>query len=179
MIDAFNWGVENSAKMLGGSEPLAKGLVIAVIVIPVALIAEYSRRIWIPRFVRWYYDKTITEKAMDWWERNGLAFIGFRQSTAIISITTGAVFYFMIRVAAAAPDYWYLTVPALAGVFIGVAFLGYFVSGNVPPNDTSRNKYFKRFHSPTVTGLGLGVATIIMDLVINIGSLVIAALQST
>ena len=178
MVDSFNWAVAKLTGVLWGSVSLAKLTAIILIVVPIAIIADYSRRVWIPAFVRWYYDKTVADKAMEWWARNGLAFIGFRQSTAVISIATGVAFYFLIRVAAAVPDYWWLTIPALGVVFIGVAFLGYFVSGNVPPGDAARRRYFKRFHSPTVTGLGLGVATIMIDFVINILSLILNSLQS-
>src|SRR5262249_12809409 len=133
-----------------GSDTLAFVLIF-LLMIPVTAMFGYAGKVLIPKFVKWYYGKTIAEKALDWWQRNGLAFLGFRKATAIISVATGLAFYFLIRIAAALPTYYWLTTPALLVLFVGVAFLGFFVSGNVPVDDDARKRYFKRFHQPTVT----------------------------
>jgi hypothetical protein len=99
--------------------------------------------------------------------------MGFKHSTAIISVLSGAVFYSLIRVAAAFPNYYSYSVPALAIVFIAIAILGYFVSGRVPNNDRARNRYFKRFYSPTITALGLAIVNVLLDFLINLGTLAV------
>ncbi len=180
---ALLWMIEQSANGKSfiaqqvGSDLLAL-IIIAVLMVPVTALFGYAGKVLIPKFVKWYYGKTIAEKALEWWRRNGLGFLGFKHSTAIISIATGLAFYFLIRIAANLPTYYWITIPALLVVFVGVAFLGYFVSGNVPDDDGTRNKYFKRFHQPTVTGLGLGVATIILDFIIHAATLALTWIQS-
>lgn len=153
-------------------------LVIATIVIPLVLLFGWSQYILIPRFVKWYYDQTIVEKARDWFTKQGLAFLGFKHSTAIISIAAGAVFYVLIRAAVAFPSHIMYTGPALLVIFISIAILGYFVSGNVPPTDQARHRYFKRFYSPTVTGLGLAIGTILLDVLISITTIVVNIMLS-
>jgi ABC-type multidrug transport system permease subunit len=148
-------------------------LVMAIVVIPVVFLFGWAQYILIPKFARWYYDQTIVEKARDWFTKQGLAFLGFRHSTAIISIATGATFYILMRAAVAFPSQIIYTVPALLVVFMSISVLGYFVSGNVPPNDEARHKYFKRFYSPTVTGLGLAIGTILLDALISMTTIVV------
>lgn len=172
----LNWTIEQLVQVSGGRW-LAYAI-IALAIVPLAWIFLYVSRVIIPGFVKWYYGETITEKALDWWRRKGLAFLGFKRSTAVVSVAAGVVFYLLIRIAAAFPSYYWIGIPMLVATFVGIAFVGYAVSGNVPENDVDRNNYFKRFHSPTVTGLGLGVATIVLDFVIHSTTVLIHYLQS-
>jgi len=64
-----------------------------------------------------------------------------------------------------------------AKAFIGIAFLGYAVGGIVPGNDQARWRYFKRFQSPSVTGLGLGLCTILLDFAIKTATLGLELLE--
>lgn len=146
---------------------------IAALIIPLALLFVRAQYILVPKVVRWYYDQTIIDKAKKWFTDRGLAPLGFRHSTAIISVLAGAVFYALIRAAAAFPNYYYYSVPALVLAFIAIAILGYFVSGRVPNNDRARNRYFKRFYSPTVTALGIALANVLLDFLITLGTLAV------
>jgi hypothetical protein len=54
------------------------------------------------------------------------------------------------------------------------------VSGNVPYrerdsayNDRAPSRYFKIFYSPTVTAIGLGLGTVLLDFLINATALIV------
>ncbi len=143
-------------------------LAMLAILLPVGFLFAWSQYILMPRFVKWYYDKTIVEKAKDWYTQQGLAFLGFRHSTAIISVVVGVLFYMAIRVAFAVPDDYlgYASLSLVVLLFL-IPLIGLLVGGNVPENEKDIMKYCKRFLSPTVTGLGLAIGTIFLDLLIN------------
>jgi hypothetical protein len=89
------------------------------------------------------------------------------------------VFYFLVRIAAAIPfKYLLCTLFGLVIAFAGVSILGFFVSGRVPASDRARQRYWKRFQSPTIAGLVLGVGTIVADFVINSVSILVSWLWS-
>lgn len=94
----------------------------------------------------------------------------------MVAILAGFGYYVLIRAVAAFPSYLIYTVPMAIGVFVAIAILGYFVSGNVPDNDRDRQQYFKRFQSPTVTGLGLAMAGLIIDFLIHVAAAAVNAL---
>jgi hypothetical protein len=149
-----------------GSETLAV-VAISIALIPLTVAFVWMQYVLVPSFVRWWYEESIAQKASNWWTRHGLGFLGFRRSTAVIAVTCGFVFFVLIRVAAAFPAHLTYTMPILVAVFISITVIGFFVSGNVPQGDAARRRYFKRFHSPAVTGAGLAVASIVTDLAIG------------
>jgi hypothetical protein len=175
MIGWFNDGTSKLTELFG-SKVIAIAF-IGLAMIPVLLLFGYGTKVAVPKFVKWYYDTTIIERAIEYYHKNCIG-LGFKHSTAIISVATGVIFYTLIRVAAAFPTYYEFSIPGLICAFIGVAFLGYAVSGNVPGNAAARNRYFKRFHAPTLTGLGLGIATVLLDFIIHAASLAVAYLQT-
>jgi hypothetical protein len=168
---------EGWLEQITGHEYLAY-LALGAIIAPVTYIFVWSQYILVPKFVKWYYDETIIGKGKKWFKEQGLGPMGFKHSTAIISVLAGAVFYALFRAAAAFPAYILYTGPSLVMLFIGIAVLGFFVSGKVPNNDRARNRYFKRFYSPTVTGLGLAIGTLLLDFIISVLSLVMTQLQT-
>src|SRR4026208_372564 len=108
------------------------------------------------------------KRAMDWFDKQGLAFLGFKHSTALISIMAGVLFYASIKIAFAVPDkYLLFSIPSLVLVFGLIALTGLLVSGNVPARGSAIKKYCKRFVSPSVTGLGLALGTSMIDFLIN------------
>jgi hypothetical protein len=153
-----------------------KFLAIALVFIlmtPVALAFTYATKIFVPKLAKWYLDQTITQKAREYYSRHCRG-LGFKHSTATISIALGAAYYILIRVAVAFPSHYIWGILGLIVAFFAVHAVGCFVSGRVPVR--SRNKYFKRFQSPTVTGLGLAVGTIALDFMINGATVVLSLL---
>jgi hypothetical protein len=155
-----------------GSRLLALSLV-AVFMLPLAFLFVYAARVFVPAIVKWYYEETIEQKAADYWSRKCRG-TGMTTRGALISIATGAAFYFLIRVAAAFPSYWLESAMALGTIFVCIAVLGFFVGGNVPATDRGRQRYFRRFQAPTITGLGLGVVTLFLDFLIHVGTVAVA-----
>jgi hypothetical protein len=171
VADGFKWLVSEANGYLG-NEQLAVLLVI-VAMTPVALLFSYVAKIAVPAIAEWYYEETITRRALHLYQQN--IGVGFRRSTAAIAITAGVVFYFLVRIAAAIPfKYLLCTLFGLVIAFAGVSILGFFVSGRVPASDRARQRYWKRFQSPTIAGLVLGVGTIVADFVINSVSILVS-----
>jgi hypothetical protein len=155
--------------------PWLGSLLIAAAVLPIAVLFVRSQVILVPWFVNWWYNESIEEKALAWWRKYRLNWLGFRHSTAIIAISAGFAFYVATRVVIAFPGHWRYTLPTATALFIGIAVLGFFVSGNVPEGDAARREYFKRFQSPSVTGFGLAMAGFAIDLAINTAAAVVSS----
>ena|SRR5215813_1457101 len=165
VADGFRWLVTKLNGYLGG-EQLAI-LVIIVAMVPLVVLFLYVAKNVVPVIAGWYYDETIRQKARHYW-RTKCVGLGFKQSTAVTSIAAGVVFYFLVRISAAVPlEYIVYTLSGLMIAFSGISVLGYFVSGRVPPGDRARQRYWKRFQIPTITGLALGIGTIAADFIIN------------
>jgi hypothetical protein len=145
--------------------------------IPLTALFIFAGKILVPKFVKWYYSKTITEKAREYFERNCVA-TGMNFRGAKISILIGAIFYFLIRVAAAFPEYLLVSVVALIVVFFAIDYVGMAVAGRVRENRDARWRYCKRFYAPTVTGLGLALGTLAMDFMIHGATIGLSYLQA-
>ena len=160
IASSFRWLVAEANGYLG-NEQLAL-LVVIVAMMPLAGLFWYVAKIVVPAIVEWYYEETVTRRVLHYYRRN--IGVGFRRSTAAMSIAAGCCFSFLVRIAAAIPlKYILYTLAGLVIAFVGVS--GYFVSGRVPPGDKARQRYWKRFQAPTVTGIALGVGTIVVDFV--------------
>src|SRR5262245_50423656 len=88
-VDAGCGYLDRWLPALFSGEHLWAQLAIAAIMAPVAGAFVWVQYIWVPKFVKWYYDQSIAEKALDWFTKQGLAFLGFRHSTALISVIAG------------------------------------------------------------------------------------------
>src|SRR5262245_46824448 len=88
VADGYAYLVRWLTELFWGEHRLAQ-LAIAAIMAPVAGAFVWVQYIWVPKFVKWYYDQSIAEKALDWFTKQGLAFLGFRHSTALISVIAG------------------------------------------------------------------------------------------
>jgi hypothetical protein len=152
-------------------------LLIGGLTLPLTCLFFWSQYILLPRFILWWYEESITQKAVDWWRKHSLNFLGFKQSTAVISVLVGFLFYVWVRAIAAFPAYLLYTVPSTAVLFMLVAVLGYFVSGNVPGTAEARRKYCKRFQSPTVTGLGLALVSLMIDFMIGAAAFIVDTIR--
>lgn len=175
IVDWSSRALEQLTQHLG-NRPLAL-LLTAGAMLPLVIAFGYATKILVPMFSRWYYSKTITERAEEYFRTRCVA-IGMNRRGAKISIAIGVAYYFLIRIAAAFPGHYFIGSITLIAAFIAVAFVGYKVGGNVPDNPKSRNRYFKRFHAPTVTGLGLALGTLAMDFLIYSATLALSHLQS-
>jgi hypothetical protein len=156
--------------------PLLAVFILAVLSIPLTLLFHYSLNNLLPGLFQWYYGETIVQKALDWYRRTSIG-TGMTHFSAKVAVCCGAAFYFLMRLVAAFPAYYKFSIGLLTATFIAVAFIGYAVGGNVPANDQARWRYFKRFQSPTVTGLGLGICTILLDFAIKTATLGLELLE--
>jgi hypothetical protein len=161
----FTWAVDLLAPLLG--EPFAV-VAILVLMAPLAMAFVQICRVLIPRFMKLYYEETVEEKARHYWRRKCVG-TGMTQSGAHLSIIMGVAFYFLLRIVVALPMYYKFTVPALVVAFLGVTALGFFCRGKIPRKASAWWRYCRKFQAPTITGMGLGAATIILDFVIRVG----------
>jgi hypothetical protein len=163
------------APLLG--EPLA---IVAMLVLmaPLAVAFVLICRVLIPRFMKLYYEETIEEKARHYWRRKCVG-TGMTQSGAHLSIAMGLVFYFLLRIVVALPMYYSFTVTTLLAAFVGVTALGIFCRGRIPSKPSAWWRYCRKFQAPTITGMGLGAATIFLDFVIRLGIDAITYLHAT
>jgi hypothetical protein len=145
--------------------------------IPVTALFIFAGKILVPKVVKWYYNKTITEKAREYFERNCVA-TGMNFRGAKISILIGAIFYFLIRVGAAFPEYFVASVVMLIIIFFLIDYVGMAVAGNVPERREARWRYCKRFYAPTVTGVGLALGTLGIDFMIHGATIGLSYLQA-
>jgi len=143
---------------------LAAAALTVFVIIPVAAGFLYVGNIFVPGLIKWYYDKTITERAREYFETRCVA-TGMTLPGAKISIALGVVFYFLIRIAAAFPEHLVIDIIGLSIAFLVIGSIGDLCAGNIPNSNKARLKYFKRFHAPTVTGLGLALGTIALDFI--------------
>lgn len=179
--DAWGWLEHNIRALLAivsqhvGNETLALVL-ISIMIIPLTVAFVWLQYTLLPSFVRWWYEESITQKALNWWSKHALNFLGFKRSTAVIAVICGSVFFVLVRVAAAFPMHFVYTAPTLVGTFVLIAIVGFFVSGNVPKDDKARQRYFKRFQSPSVTGAGLAVASVVADFAIGLATIAVERL---
>jgi hypothetical protein len=120
----------------------------------------------LPKLIKWYYEKTIAERAEEYFQRRCVA-TGMTKFGAKVSIGLGVVFYFLMRIAAAFPEHVYLGLGGLILALIFIDFIGQIYAGNVPDSLNARIKYIKRFYAPTVTGLGLAVGTVTLDFIVQ------------
>jgi hypothetical protein len=143
----------------------------------IVLVIGFHRvqTILVPRAVEWYSTKLLAE-ATNWFNKTNLRFLGFKFRTTVISVSLGAAFYVLAKIALAFPSYLLYSLPVLALVFVAIAFVGVFVSGNVP--DARRNKYFKTFYVPTFAGVGLIAFNLSLDFLINLGAAIANLLQA-
>jgi len=167
----FKWLI-NWLTQWAGNELVAISLVVLA-GLPLAALFAYVTKIVVPKFAEWYYEETITRRALHYYQ--GCVGLGFKKSTAVVSVATGVAFCFLVRIAAAVPlRYAPYTVSCLIIAFMGVSVLGFFVSGRVPAGDRARRRYWKRFQSPTITGLLVGVGTLVSDFIVNTMSVFIS-----
>jgi len=157
-------------------KPLAIGAVVLTM-LPPAFVMFQIGRVLVPDFVKWWYDETITQKARDYVRRKCPG-TGMTVKGAKISFILGFAFFFVARFTASLPLYYKYSVPAFLIAFAGVAVVGYFVSGRVPRSKKARFKYCRRFYAPTVTGVGLGIATVVLEFLLEVGTLTIRYAQS-
>ena len=88
IIAGFNYALKELTQYFGDwAFPI-----LVVLTLPVALLFSWSTYILVPRFVQWYYDETISEKARERYRKQGLAFLGFRRSTVVASVIVGIIF---------------------------------------------------------------------------------------
>jgi hypothetical protein len=155
------------------TQPFGKplGLVMAMVVMaPSVLLLAYLLQILIPKAFNWYFDKTISEKAEEYWHRKCRG-TGITVSGAKLSIALGVAFFFMARFVVAMPMFYASTIPAFTAAFFAVALIGYFWGGNFPRAARAKYKYVGRFYAPTTTGIGLGAATIALEFVLEVTTL--------
>jgi hypothetical protein len=149
-----------------------------VLMLPLALLLSATLRVLVPALVQCWYDETIAHRSREYWRRKCVG-TGITMPGARLSIVLGFVCFLLVRFAASVPAYYRVTVPLLIAAFIGVAVIGYFMSGNVPETDAARNKYFRKFQAPTVTGFALGAVTVVWDFLVHAGSVALTYLQAT
>jgi len=123
-----------------------------------------------------YFAVYFQQQAQSWFNR-GLAFLGFRVYTALISLLLGTAYYFLLKAAIRFPSYWMISIPILIGTFLAIAVIGYFVSGNVPDDPEARWRYCKRFYVPTVGGASLVAVNLASDLLVGLSAALLALLQ--
>jgi hypothetical protein len=175
----FKVGVDNISPLFEAVEPYAKHISLSLdqrrlaalfltifFILPVAIGLYYVASIIVPRFARWYYDRTITQRAVEYYNTRCVA-TGMTLFGAKVSIGLGVTFYFLIRIAAAFPEHPILDIFGLTFAFCVISSIGDLFQGNVPNTNRARLRYFKRFHAPTVTGLGLAVGTLVFDFIIQ------------
>jgi len=157
-------------------KPTAIGAVAAAM-LPLSWVMFQILRVVVPDFVKWWYDETITQKAKDYVRRKCPG-TGMTVKGAKISFILGFVFFFVARFTASLPLYYKYTAPAFLIALAGVAVVGYLVAGRVPRNKRARYKYCRRFYAPTVTGVGLGIATVVLEFLLEVGTLAARYAQS-
>jgi hypothetical protein len=128
-----------------------------------------------PRVISYFVNR-FQREARDWFNR-GLAFLGFRIFTALVSLLLGTAYYLLLKAALRFPSYWLYSVPLLVIAFLAIAIVGYFVSGNVPDDPDSRWRYCKRFYVPTVGGISVVAVNFASDLLIGFSAALVGLLQ--
>ncbi len=169
LADAVSGSVDLLTPTLG--KPLAI-VAIALAMLPPSWLMFQVGRILVPDFVKWWYDETITQRARDYVRRK-CAGTGMTVRGAKISFLLGFLIFFVARFALSLPLYYAYSIPTFVAAFLGVAVIGYFVSGNVPESEVARYRYFRRFQGPSVTGAGLGFATAFFEFVLEAGILAV------
>jgi hypothetical protein len=162
------------------TKPLGKpfGVAMAMIAMaPTVLLLAYLLQILIPKAFKWYFDKTINEKAEEYWRKRCRG-TGVTVAGAKLSIALGVIFFFMARFVVALPMFYAATIPTFVAAFLAVALVGYFWGGNFPSAARAKYKYVKRFYAPTITGIGLGAATIALEFVLEVATLTARYLHS-
>jgi hypothetical protein len=171
MSGAIDWLAPSIGK------PWAIGAV-ALAMLPPSWVMFQLGRVLVPDFVKWWYDETITQKAREYVRRK-CAGTGMTVRGAKISFTLGFVLFFVARFTASLPLYYTYSIPTFFAAFCGVAVVGYFVSGKVPSGDKARRKYFRRFQGPSITGAGLGFASVFFEFLFEAGSLALRYVYTT
>ena len=166
------WVVDSLSPTIG--KPLAIAAVF-ILMLPPSLALFQIGRVLVPDFVKWWYDETITQRAREY-VRYKCAGTGMNVRGAKLSFTFGFVFIFLAQFTASFPTRY--SVAAFLLAFIGVAVVGYFVSGNVPLQEAARYKYFRRFQRPSITGTGIGFATAFFQFLLEVGTLAARHLQA-
>jgi hypothetical protein len=174
VAEMFSGAVDWLAPSLG--RPLA-AVMVAAAMLPPSWVMFQVGRVLVPDFVKWWYDETITQKAREYVRRKCPG-TGMTVRGAKISFTLGFFLFFVARFTASLPLYYVYSVPAFLIAFFGVTVIGYFVSGNVPDNDTARYKYFRRFQGPSITGAGLGFASVFFEFLFEAGTLAVTSVQA-
>ena len=146
-------------------KPLAI-VAVTLAMLPPSYVMFQIGRVLVPDFVKWWYDETITQKAREYVRRKCPG-TGMTVKGAKVSFLLGFVLFFVARFTAPLPLYYRYSVPAFLVAFFGVAVIGFFMSGNVPNRDVARYKYFRRFQGPSVTGAGLGFASVFFEFLLE------------
>jgi hypothetical protein len=146
---------------------------VAVLMSPLAALLAYATRVLIPDFVAWWYEETINHKAREYWRRKCVG-TGMTRSGAKLSIAIGFVFFFLVRFVVSLPGYYRFSIPAFVISLLVVYVVACFVAGRVPENPGAQARYLRRFYTPTVTGVGLGVATVVLEFALQVGTTVLA-----
>ncbi len=169
LADAVSGAVDLLAPTVG--KPLAFVAVGLAMLLPSWVMFQVGR-ILVPDFVKWWYDETITQRARHY-VRHKCAGTGMTVGGAKISFLLGFVIFFVARFAVSLPLYYAYSIPTFVAAFVGVAVIGYFVSGKVPESEAARHRYFRRFQGPSVTGAGLGFASVFFEFVLEAGLLAV------
>jgi hypothetical protein len=169
VAEAIGVGVDWLTPSLGRPSAIA---VVALAMLPPSWAMFQAGRILVPDFVKWWYDETITQKAREYVRRKCPG-TGMTVRGAKISFVLGFALFFIARFTASLPLYYIYSIPAFVAAFCGVAVVGYFVSGRVPSGDKARHRYFRRFQGPSITGAGLGFASVFFEFLFEAGSLAI------
>jgi hypothetical protein len=146
---------------------------VAALMSPVVVLLAYVTRVLIPDFVAWWYEETINHKAREYWRRKCLG-TGMTIPGAKVSIVIGFVFFFLVRFVVSLPGYYRFSVPAFVIALLVVHVVACFVGGRVPENRAAQVRYFRRFYTPTVTGVGLGIATVVLEFVLQVSTRALA-----
>jgi len=165
------------ALSVASGKPLAIVMII-VVMTPTVLLFAVLTQILVPRFFNWYFEKTTNEKAEEYWDKRCRG-TGITIAGAKLSIGLGVLFFFMARFVVALPMYYGNSIPAFMAAFLSVALIGYFWGGNFPKSAIrTQYKYVRRFYAPTITGLGLGAATIALEFLLEAATLAVRYVHS-
>jgi hypothetical protein len=168
------------AKMVSGTvewltpwmgEPLAI-VSVGLAMLPPAWLMFQGARLWVPDFSKWWYDEAITQKAREYVRRKCPA-TGMTINGAKISFVSALGMFLLTRFVVSLPLYYAYSFPTLALAFCAVAVVGYFVGGNVPDNPKARFRYFWRFQSPSIAGMGFAIASTFFEFLLEASILAI------
>jgi|EndMetStandDraft_7_1072992.scaffolds.fasta_scaffold22012_4 hypothetical protein len=158
----------------GGDDGVALGS-LAILMLGLVKCLEWIERYLRPKVID-YFVAHFRQQAQDWFNK-GLAFLGFRVYTALVSLLLGTGYYFLLKAAIRFPSYWTILIPFLVVAFLAIAVVGYFVSGRVPDDPEARWRYCKRFYVPTVGGVSLVAINLVSDLLVGLSAALFALLQ--